>query len=94
MAPTFMAPILASLNGTEASGHLRPLSSEGPSIIDLYRSTPEVMLGPWLVGAMLDLLLQGVLISQFLYYFRTFGAREGWKSHIRQLVIVVGLLSL
>ncbi|KAJ7054251.1 hypothetical protein C8F01DRAFT_500720 [Mycena amicta] len=52
-------------------------------------STVSLMLGPWLVGACVDLLLQGVIACQFVNYF-TFYRDDLW--YLRTSVAVLALL--
>lgn len=50
--------------------------------------TSILVLGPWVIGAFADVLLQGVLLSQFTSYYQWYG------EDALSLKIVVGGLAL
>ncbi|KAJ7185819.1 hypothetical protein C8R46DRAFT_387030 [Mycena filopes] len=57
--------------------------------IELHQA--NFLLGPWLIGSCLDLLLQGVLCSQFVNYYSYYGDDKG---PLRIIVAVLALLTV
>ncbi|KAJ7109608.1 hypothetical protein C8R43DRAFT_1139570 [Mycena crocata] len=54
------------------------------------RHQANFLLGPWLVGSCLDLILQGVLFSQFVNYYTWYGDDKG---RLRILVAILFVLT-
>ncbi|KAF8634371.1 hypothetical protein AX15_000942 [Amanita polypyramis BW_CC] len=67
--------------------------SPGMTAEDLQKA--EFLLGPWLVGAFVDILLQGILFCQFAHYFEVYrDDRLRLKLTVAGLVIITTLKSI
>ncbi|KAJ6557916.1 hypothetical protein B0H19DRAFT_1376470 [Mycena capillaripes] len=59
------------------------------------RHQANFLLGPWLIGSCIDLLLQGVLLSQFVSYFSWYSDdKRGLKIVVAILVLLTVLKSI
>ncbi|KAK0497876.1 hypothetical protein EDD18DRAFT_1104382 [Armillaria luteobubalina] len=64
------------------------MASDAPANPD-DNSNAAKTLGPWLVGLCIDLLLQGVLTSQFSNYYSWYGNTDGYRFTISVAVLAV-----
>ncbi|KAK0463000.1 uncharacterized protein EV420DRAFT_1149170 [Desarmillaria tabescens] len=64
------------------------MASDAPANPD-GNSDAATTLGPWLVGLCLDLILQGVLTSQFSNYYSWYGGTDGYR-----FTAAVGILAV
>ncbi|KAH8824115.1 hypothetical protein DL96DRAFT_1818800 [Flagelloscypha sp. PMI_526] len=70
-------------------------STKSQVLMDAVTKTSVLVLGPWVIGAFADVLLQGILLAQFASYFRWYrDDAVGLKAVVIGLVILTCLKTL